>query len=71
MRVMTGGDWSTGFGSDRTLEAALTYRRLGEDLREHYTGVLSEPLPEQLHGLLKQLSENTDEFAESGSRDEG
>ena len=69
MKVMTGGDWSTGFGSDRSLEAALIYKRLGEGLREGYTGVLSEPLPEQFRGLLQQLSENSDDLGNDDSPD--
>jgi len=66
MRVVTGGDWSAGFGSDRSLEAVLIYKRLGEGLRDGYAELMSEPLPEQFDGLLKQLSENSDDHGKSG-----
>jgi hypothetical protein len=69
MRVVTGGDWSAGFGSDRSLEAALIYKRLGEGLREGYAELMSEPLPEQFDGLLKQLSGNSDEHCTGGFPD--
>lgn len=65
MRVTTGGDWSIGFGSDRSLEAALIYRRLGEGLRQGYTEILNEPLPEHFHGLIEQLSENSGDLDET------
>ena len=66
MRVVTGGDWSIGLGSDSSLGSALLNTCLGEGLREIYSDAVEQPLPAEFRQLLKMLSKCAAQH-ESGS----
>lgn len=56
MRIVIGGDWSTGLGLDTDLDSALLNARLGEGLREVYTDTVEQPLPPEFGQLLERIS---------------
>jgi hypothetical protein len=54
-RLMAGGDWSVGLNAPTSLSHAKLLLHLGQRLRPTYDDVFSEPVPERLADLVRQL----------------
>jgi hypothetical protein len=54
-RLMAGGDWSVGLNAPTSLSHAKLLLHLGQRLRPAYDDVVSEPVPERLADLVRQL----------------
>ena len=61
MRVVSGGDWSIGLGTDRDMHSALLNPRLGAGLREVYAEVVEQPLPTEFTRLLEKMPDGVTE----------
>jgi hypothetical protein len=55
MRVVTGGDWSTGLSLDSGSDSTLLKVRLGEGLREVFSDMVEQPLPPEFDRLATQI----------------
>jgi hypothetical protein len=65
MRVVTGGDWSVGLGTDSELYSALLTSHLGEGLREIYSEAVEQPLPAEFSRLLGHIRNHAVEHESS------
>jgi hypothetical protein len=54
---MAGGDWSVGLNAPTSLSHAKLLLHLGQWLRPAYDDVVSEPVPERLADLVRQLDQ--------------
>jgi hypothetical protein len=54
-RLVAGGDWSVGLNAPSSLSHAKLLLDLGERLRPAYDDVFSQPVPDHLADLVRQL----------------